>query len=199
MESASASAGKVVSTHQSCGGRVAYSDGMGGSLGTNYDNGFGHMSLKTQVCKRIVTVRGYRTQRYNTRVFKQLDYLMSRFVTTGPASLAWEFVPYSFVVDWFIDLRAITDKLDNLLTGNSKDIIDICISDKIECKSDMSLRSNGNYVIGNAGQLLSSSQLKYYSRNPVNSYNKVGFAGRFGKNQAALLGALVHQKVANLV
>jgi hypothetical protein len=122
--------------------------------------------------------------------------MMSRFGVTGPASFAWEVIPFSFVVDWFLDLRSITNSLDNLLTGSQKKIVDICLSDKIRFTDVATLQSGYNpSTQGNEmGRVVNS----VYTRNPVTSYNKVGLAGRFGKKQASLTAALLYQTVANM-
>lgn len=45
--------------------------------------------------------------------------LISNFTSMNPASIAWELVPYSFVVDWFYDLGGYMRNLEtSLLMGN---------------------------------------------------------------------------------
>jgi hypothetical protein len=128
-----------------------------------------------------------------------LAYLIDRFGLSGPATTAWELVPLSFVVDWFVDLRNVTDRLDNALTGGSKQIIDVCISEKVYAKTIGTIQSYGPYVINQAGSVMAESEWHLYTRNPVTDFNKVRFAGRFGKKQASLSAALIYSKVANLV
>jgi hypothetical protein len=197
MQQARQSAGKVVSIHRSCSGRIIYLSDLGVELGSSYDLPYFHQSLRTDVCKMVATVRGYRSVQYSSKLFSQLDYMMSRFGVTGPASLAWELVPFSFVVDWFVDLRGITDRLDNLLTGNTKKILDICLSEKLDMTGKTSVRNYGGYTSSNDGEVIQETQLKYYHRSLGVAPSIVAPSGRFGKKQASLLAALLYQQVAN--
>jgi hypothetical protein len=190
---------RLVSVHRACGYMFSYIDGSGNKVGFLDDaphslRFFG--TLNDEKSRRVCTVRGYQAVRFDSPAFRRLDYLISRFGVTGPASLAWELIPFSFVVDWFLDLRHIVDQLDNLLLGNPKRIVDICLSDKIIWTDRALLNSSYNPSTQNTemGYVVNSS----YTRNPVLSYNKVGLAGRFGKKQASLTAALLYQQVANL-
>jgi hypothetical protein len=204
MRAARTSAGRIVSIHASSRGSLYYVDGSGNELGSSMAGDNGIWSLKADTVKRTVTVRGYRAVKYSNKVFSDLDYLLSRFGVTGPTALAWELVPFSFVVDWFVDLRNITDRLDNLLTGSNKSILDICVSDKTEYTNTLVLKLSTHgapvdLVVPQDGQLMCKDIVSLYHRSPSNQPPLVRLAGRFGKKQASLLAALVHQKVANLV
>lgn len=199
MSKAKLSEGKLVSIHRYNNGAISYHDNTGAVLGSQYINsGWALWTLYQKFCRRICTVRGYRSRKFNSKKFSELDYLLSRFGATGPTALAWELIPFSFVVDWFVDLRNITDRLDNLLTGSSKRIIDVCVSEKILYTSKASFKHSANYG-GTDGEALCDDERSYYHRIPITDYNIVGRSGRFGKKQVALLGALLHQMMANLV
>jgi hypothetical protein len=190
---------KMVSAHRSCKLQVYYSHN--GTRPSSLASGIGASQISYEIkdqqeCRRTCTVRGYRNSDYQTEEFKRLDYLMSRFGVTGPASLIWELIPWSFVVDWFLDLRAITNGLDNLLTGSRKKIVDICVSDKLVFTEVGS--SGANIIFPPAGTQLCRLKSSIYTRNPITSYNKVGLSGRFGKKQASLSAALLYQQIAKL-
>jgi hypothetical protein len=192
--------GRLVSVHRSCGYTFSYRNPSTGVRVGFLDNTTLSLrytgTLDNEKSRRVCTVRGYQTPKYETAAFRRLDYMMARFGVTGPASLAWELIPFSFVVDWFLDLRHITNSLDNLLTGSPKRIVDICMSDKIRWTDTAVL--NSGYVPSTQGTVMGRVVNSSYTRNPVLSYNKVGLAGRFGKKQASLTAALLYQQVANL-
>lgn len=203
MKAASKSAGKLVSIHQYDSGTLEFRTTAGVSVGSAFVPASGYVKwhYAEQTNRRVCTVRGYRSQKYSSVALQQLDYYLGRFGATGPATLVKELIPFSFVLEWFVDLRNITDRLDNLLTGNSKRIIDVCMSEKSQYAIEGRLynRSPTSYseVLG-LGSVLVSTNVSQYNRKPITAYNIVGSSGRFGKKQAALLGALLHQQVANL-
>jgi hypothetical protein len=205
VKKARASEGKVVSIHRSDTGRVSYRTTLGVDLGSSMDSGFWRWRLVSNTSTRVCTVRGYRRQKYISEELSRLDYLLGRFGATGPTTLIKELIPFSFVVEWFVDLRNITDRLDNLLTGQTKKILDVCVSEKYDTTSFGLFNPQGNYASGGSspsqdtGKLLYTEREKYYHRVPVTNYNIVGWSGKFGKKQASLLGALLHQLVANLL
>jgi len=190
---------RLVSVHRSCGYAFSYINGSGNKVGF-LDNVPYNLRFKGTfdegVSRRVCTVRGIQSPHYTVAAFRQLDYMMSRFGVTGPASFAWEVIPFSFVVDWFLDLRSITNSLDNLLTGSQKKIVDICMSDKIRFTDVATL--NSGYNPSTQGNEMGRVVNTVYTRNPVTSYTKVGLAGRFGKKQASLTAALLYQTVANM-
>jgi hypothetical protein len=189
---------RLVSVHRSGGYTISYQSSTFVDYGSTHT--FGNVKYSIRLdndTKQVCTVRGYKAPLNNIAALRQADYLLSKFGVTGPASLAWELVPWSFVVDWFIDLRHITNTLDNLLTGNEKRIVDICISDKISFTQTALLNETG-YNPANNGDLMGIVKTREYTREPVSSYQKIGLSGRFGKKQASLTAALLYQQVANL-
>lgn len=201
LKTAQKSAGKLVSIHRRDQGNMYFRNSSTGASvsspfqGSTYIN----WSYTSQNVSRTCTVRGYRTQKFSTPAFQQLDYLMSRFGATGPATLVKELIPFSFVLEWFVDLRNITDRLDNLLTGNSKRILDCCVSEKSQYRVSGRFTSSSSYInVTGIGMELCSIDVSQYNRKPVTSYNIIRESGRFGKKQVALSAALLHQHVANL-
>jgi hypothetical protein len=146
---------------------------------------------------RICGVKGIRTQQYNTEVFHRLDYLLRKFGSPGPASFVWEKIPYSFVVDWFLNVKGITQELDNLLTGNTKNISDAWYSLDYEEFYRLNFK-NPNAIIPPVGSTLASNRIRTYTRTPISAQRPAVFVDvRFGKKQLALTGALLYQKVAS--
>jgi hypothetical protein len=193
------SAGKSVSIRRGDSGTISYVNASTGvNLGSSYTSGYQKWSISSGPCKRTVTVRGYRSNQYSTKALAEADYLLSRFGATGPVALGWELIPFSFVVDWFVDLRNITDRLDNLITGSTKKILDVCVSEKYDTTSYLSFYST-NATHSDLGTMLYQEQEKYYRRDRVTSYNITGWSGKFGKKQLSLAGALLHQTMANYV
>jgi hypothetical protein len=148
---------------------------------------------------RIVGVRGHRVVEYNSSSFQELDYILSRFIATGPISLAWEKIPFSFVVDWFVDLSGLIQKLDNTLTGNRKVVEKCWSSETHHAFLAMIARESSSESNALAGQVVAQAELKTYLRNPLEPVSLIQSRVRFGKKQAASSVALLHQKVANLV
>jgi hypothetical protein len=144
---------------------------------------------------RVVGVTGVRTQAYSSSTFSAINAAMTRLGGTGPASFLWEKIPYSFVVDWFVDLRSVCNGLDNLLTGSTKKVSTCWMSESWAAKVIGKLHG-ANSIIPAENSVLFETYLKYYSRKAIPATAKVTGSGRFGKKQFALLGALIHQKVA---
>jgi hypothetical protein len=148
---------------------------------------------------RIVGVRGVRAMKYQLDVFNQADYLMSRFLATGPASLVWEKIKFSFVVDWFVDLTGLIDLLDNTLVGKSKRIDRCWKSEKYHVYVPAYKHKHGQFTFYDLdGQQVTLSELKYYHREPMAPDPSIGSSGRFGKKQGQLSLALIYQMIANL-
>lgn len=152
---------------------------------------------------RIAGVFGQRAVSYKTDEFQILDYLLSRYIATGPISLAWEKVKFSFAVDWFVNLTGVIDKMDNALTGNAKNITRAWTSEKLHTRFDTTFRGGGQSASIRFPSLvdtvIASRDIRKYHRKPAVLDYSVKYSGRFGKNQGYLSAALLHQYVANLV
>lgn len=163
--------------------------------GTVWDSFLNQFSPPT----RITTIKGIRRHRYSTTAFSQLEYAMRRFGVSGPASFVWERIPFSFVVDWFVDLRGILNSADNLLTGSSKRIVDACMSEKysfgMNCKVNNTYTGSQSQIPAH-GQIVCGTSFEYYTRKPIAPTAKVVSSGRFGKKQLSLTGALLYQLIA---
>jgi sulfur transfer complex TusBCD TusB component (DsrH family) len=148
---------------------------------------------------RTVSVKGIRTVRYSQDIFSRLDNLIARFGVTGPASYAWERIPFSFVVDWFVDLSGVLTSLDNALTGNTKKISEITVSEKFKVSCPVKhVRINASNTSIYDGSQVAFVKLSSYTRKSVSPSISIGASGRFGKKQAFLTGSLISQMAANL-
>lgn len=162
--------------------------------------GFFHIDIESNVKPLyICTVKGVNTFRFGSDLFNKMDYLANRFGSSGPASFAWERIPFSFVLDWFVDLSGIIDYLDNALTGNHKVISDCCVSHKWDCtmkvihhqSSPSNSETHNNALVATVG-------CSAYSRKPSRPHVSVGLRSGFGKQQFRVTAALLGQMVANL-
>jgi len=148
---------------------------------------------------RRVGIRGTRGVKYESSSFQEVDYLLSRFFATGPAKLAWEKVPFSFAVDWLINLSPLIDKLDNALVSNGVSIKQSWYSEKYSFLAQVFKHKSGTNDWSEDGTQVALGEYRYYLRESMPPDTNVQLAGRFGKKQAALTAALFHQKVANLL
>lgn len=127
---------------------------------------------------------------------KALDFVTSRF-SSSPASLAWELVPFSFVLDWFVDIRGALRAIDNLVGGTPYKIVSFTRSLSYEVYA----LATHTYRHTCSGAILSrhdvgSVRYKHYERIPVSDSTKLAlWKPRFGKNQAAITAALIAQQV----
>lgn len=147
---------------------------------------------------RIVGVSGVRTVKYSLASFQKLDYLMARFLTPGPASFVWERIPFSFVIDWFVDLSGLIDKLNNTLTGGTKQIKKCWLSEKYHLEVRAIKHQTSSWSSDSDGSPTAYNDISYYHREPLDTNISIVPSGRFGKKQALLSAALLHQLVAKL-
>jgi len=172
----------------------------GYSSNPNANNGsWWHVGFyPTTLPRLLVGVKGRRNVEYNSDAFKRLDYVIRRFIATGPASLAWEKIPFSFVADWFVNLSGVVDALDNALTGNSRTINSIWMSEKWNVIVPVYKHKQVSWTSDSDGKQTAHNELSYYHREAVSPDLSISLSGRFGKKQVALTAALLHQLVANL-
>jgi hypothetical protein len=133
-----------------------------------------------------------------TDFFKKLNFICARF-TTSPASLAWELVPFSFMVDWFVDLRGALRGIDNLVTVQPYKVVSLTKSLRYALATDAILEPCSPCTAG--GTVLSkgsvSVEFEHYERSSLSSTALwPTIRGRFGKNQAAITAALITQALA---
>jgi hypothetical protein len=212
MERAIKRAGTVYTVHEMCTGTVnpllkvnnigAYPAYYGSSPSDN--NGkWWHTNITSLVKPaKIATVKGIRSIRFDGSggdLFGSLGYLIDRFGANGPASYLWERIPFSFVVDWFVDLSGVINGLDRALTGSSRSIVDTCISEKWKVLGPVIHHVPVGYPSSvYNGDQTALVELSSYTRKPFIPTTTVGLSGRFGKKQILLSGALLASICANL-
>jgi len=136
--------------------------------------------------------------RPRTEFFKELTFAMNRF-TTSPASLAWERIPFSFVLDWFVDIRGPLRALDDAVRVSPYKVVSFTKSTVYNLVSeafwDFYSPCGGTKIwTGRAHR-----EFKHYERSVVNSQVLLPTSsGRFGKNQAAISAALITQALTGL-
>jgi hypothetical protein len=196
---------------QSCSGSLAYSwtgiSGYSSSIPSVPDTTFFHPSTDV-VVRRVAGVWGRHLRQYNSSGFDALDVTLAKYGGTGPVSLAWELVPFSFVLDWFLDLRPVIDALDNTLTGGSKVIDGVWTSEKwtsnvrfVKHRCISQNRSTLNSTLQDwpqDGSEIGYSNASHYHRSLSDVTPLVTASGRFGKKQKLLSASLFYQSVANL-
>lgn len=144
---------------------------------------------------KVVCVRGVRANKYYSEALTKLDYMLKRFGSKGPASFVWERIPFSFVIDWFVDLRAVFGILDNALTGGTKEISDISLSEKWRTHITVKKIQHPGWESPADGQQTAYNELGYYRRDPVVLSQWVGLRDGFGKRQSATSVALLLQQL----
>lgn len=147
---------------------------------------------------RRVVVRGLDESLTSDSLFSEADSLISKLITSGPATLAWELVPFSFVVDWFVDTRGILDQLDNLIMGSRKRVLDCWFTEQWFYSLDAVKHRGGNKAFPCDGSIIATRVSRKYHRKPSPNYPVVGASGRFGKKQTGLSASLALQIGANL-
>jgi hypothetical protein len=140
-------------------------------------------------------------QRYASDAFNAAAVLASKFATS-PANLAWEKVPFSFVVDWFVDLRGILRSIDNFVGFHPYEVVSFTRSFAYELKTRMEFKGSS---ICNGGTLLysdpdaASMVYRHYERTPVSTApDGAVWSPRFGKTQAGISAALITQQLTKL-
>lgn len=139
------------------------------------------------------------TAHYQSDFFKKFDFAMRRF-STSPASLAWERIPFSFVADWFVDVRGALRGIDRSLGFKPYEIVSLTRSlsygvSTMAFRDFMSPCNGGHVGLGH----VATCTFKHYERTVLPSPGLFpSWKGHFGKNQAAISAALIAQKLTRL-
>jgi len=148
-----------------------------------------------EAVRRYVLVYDYILPNIMNEQFQKMTYYASR-LSTGPASLVYELIPYSFVIDWVLDVRSLLMSLDNLFGPNPIKTVSLSKSEKIRC-----LAMKTHTVYSNCTQReflrtdVGSSEYSSYERVGLTRSNYLGLSHRFGIKQALLSLSLVYQKL----
>lgn len=200
MKRAVAMQGKVVSTRRSMNGSFSLKHPEERNWVVGSGSFPGQLQMGGIAPHKICTITGVKSDVYNSKAFAGLDYMMKRFLSPGPASFIWEKIPYSFVVDWFANLKSVTQGLDNLLTGNTKKVYQAGISESYDISLSLVMKNNTSLSTqlsdSHNNATVVHNSCKRYRRYLMPAQNYVRTSGRFGKKQLSLAAALLYQKVA---
>jgi len=152
------------------------------------------LALQVPVTRYVLTYR--ERCPYKTEFLRKLSYLINRFGAGGPADFAWELVPFSFVIDWFIDTSSVIGYLDDKLNSDRLEVLNLSKSMKYELETDVFR----DVYDGSTNTLVESSKLGHvlyrrYLRQPLGKTYYIGLSDRFGKKQTALSVALLLQRL----
>lgn len=152
--------------------------------------------LKSAQIRYVLSVKP--NVKYMTDFFSKADYFMSRFASS-PASLAWEKIPFSFVADWFVDLRGVLRGIDSVIGHSPYEVVSFTRSFSYHCATDC-FTDFFSPCNGSAMQSFRSCNLEYkhYERSNVQGGILPQLDVRFGKNQAAITAALISQMLSNI-
>jgi hypothetical protein len=167
---------------------VSYNNPITGTSDTVYSSqGFAE---KAPVVRYVLVVRPARV--YHTQLLNALEFGLRRFASS-PASLAWERIPFSFVLDWFVDIRSTLDVIDKSIGAYPFEIMAFTRSFSYDCRTEVhvDLKSAcGNGTL-DSWRMFSAST-KYYERTLVTDGWKLPtLSGVFGKNQYSTAAALL--------
>lgn len=117
--------------------------------------------------------------------------LLTSFAS-GPATLAWEYTPFSFVADWFIDVRGLLRTIDDRLSGLPYKVVSSTFSEKAAVKMTFHSRmvspcDGGEIQDGQSGFI----EHKLYARDVINKTGFVNLSRRLHSNQIRLLASLI--------
>lgn len=156
------------------------------------------LALEVPTVRYVLTVKP-NTPPYTSDLFKALDFAMSRFASS-PASLLWEKIPFSFVADWFVDLRGVCRLIDKCVGFEPFTIVNFSRSFSYTLTTQTywiarSVCSGADLV----NMLAGSIEHKHYERRlvPPEAYWPT-WKPRFGKNQASISAALIGQRLGQL-
>jgi len=150
--------------------------------------------------KRRCVISGRYPHQYGSDTFKSIQYYLNRYGFSGPAGLIWELIPYSFVVDWFIDTSSIINHLNQALSLDRKLVDRVSFSTKWKCLTTCS-HLKGDARASNIDNVdIMWHTMSYYHRKPGQYHvSHTGLAsGRFGKKQVALSAALLYAAVSRI-
>lgn len=118
----------------------------------------------------------------------------ARWSSLNPVSIAWELVPYSFVVDWFLDVGGYLRNMETALLYSNRFMGGYCTRGTFYDATFEAVAGNAEYTL----VARSSSRLRSLNRTLLTSYpvpRLPSFKASLGSgrllNTAALLGALL--------
>lgn len=170
---------------------VVYNSGNG--FNTRWSSFSGYSSIDPVI--RYVLVVRKNDPVYYTKLFKSLEFAMKRF-SSSPASLAWEEVPFSFVVDWLVDVRGILRQIDDLIGFQPFQVVSLTKSYSYQLNTQGQYHVNSpcdGSIIG--GGAACSVSYKHYERSVLPMPTSLVWRGNYGKSQVGLTAALIGQRL----
>jgi len=135
--------------------------------------------------------------KYSQDIFRMADLCMARFATS-PTQLAWELVPFSFVLDWFVDLRGLCRVIDKSIGSSPYEIVSFTRSYSYGLGTD-AFTETLSPCDGSSLQSWRSCSMDYshYERIPVSQSGTLPrWIPQSGKNHAAISAALIGQMLS---
>jgi hypothetical protein len=78
------------------------------------------MGSSTEFYTMKVQYQGVIKAKYQIQLAPNYDQSLAKWTSLNPLSVAWELVPYSFVVDWFYDVGSYMRNLETALLYDNK-------------------------------------------------------------------------------
>lgn len=150
------------------------------------------LRVKSAPVRRCV-ISGRYPRLFGSTFSNALNYYFERYGGPGPAHLVWERIPFSFMVDWFLDTSSVLNHLENALRLDPKVVSSVTFSTSWEAETIGSYRSSGAFADTQAGHEVLRHSLRYYHRVPGTYHisNRYLSKDGFGKKQIALSAALL--------
>jgi hypothetical protein len=165
------------------------------SFGAYSDNRYAQgLMLKAPEVRYVLVVKP--NQKYLTKAFQNLSRVMDRF-TSSPASLAWEKIPFSFMVDWFVDLRGVMRTIDSALGITPYVVVSFTRSRSYHV-SVQKFWTTSSPCSGSTlfDVRVGEAEYLHYERLAVSmGGSPPTWTPHFGNNQAAITAALILQKL----
>jgi hypothetical protein len=137
------------------------------------------------------------SKKHSNELAKAIDFAVSRFATS-PASLAWELVPFSFVVDWLVDVSGALRLVDKIVGFSPYEIVSFTKTRSYGLYTQAVLDVRTPCGGGSIGSYVSNHKYSYYERSLVSGSAMPIWRPRFGKNQAAISVALITQALTSI-
>ena len=132
------------------------------------------------------------------KLLGDLNDLVNRFGPSGPTAFAWELVPFSFVVDWFVDLRSVLRGFDQLFGVNPFTVEAFTRSVTWNATAYITATHRKTDYSTIISWDSTEFKWKYYKRVVLHPRILPSLKVRFGKNQALLSASLITQFLLGL-
>jgi hypothetical protein len=131
-----------------------------------------------------------------SQLSQAVAFASSRFATS-PADLAWELVPFSFVVDWLVDVSGVLRLIDKILGFSPYEVVAFTRTHSYTLSTEAFLDVFTPCGGGKIGTYFSTHEYKFYERSLASATALLSWNPRFGKNQALISAALITQALTS--